>query len=675
MNRSYWLAVLLLHPAVLAAAEPLPRPEVTGLKNPESVAVGPDGKVYISVIGEFDKDGDGAVLVMDKGKAVPWVTGLDDPKGLAVFQKWVYVADKKRVWRIDQAGKATVFVTANAFPTPPLFLNDLTVDPESGTLYVSDSGDLKGKGGAVYRITPLGRVETVTNAERAPVLRMPNGLAMDGASHLLLVDFGNQSLFRIKLADGSVEKVTDGVGVADGVVWDNFGRLFISDWKEGRVYVIPRSGDKPILMAEGFKSAADICVDPTGKFLLVPDMQAGTLTALPIRIPGQDVDMTPLPIQTAVAFPKLQWTGWEPLDDKGKPSPLRPITLTGAGDGSNRLFVATQHGVIHVFPNDQNATRTKVFLDIKDRVFYDDKENEQGFLGLAFHPQYKTNREFFVFYTLRQQKTTNVVARYRVSQDDPDRADPASEEVILRIAQRPFWNHDGGTLCFGPDGYLYIALGDGGLANDPFDNAQSLKTILGKILRIDVDHKGQDKNYAIPKDNPFVDRPGARPEIWAYGLRNVWRMAFDRQTGQLWAADVGQNLWEEIDLIEKGGNYGWNRREGRHPFGARGVGLRKDLIEPIWEYYHDVGKSLTGGLVYRGKRLPELAGSYLYGDYVSAKMWALKYDGGQKRVVANRPIADRNLPLLSFGEDDKGEVYFLTYTNSGQGIYWFVRGK
>jgi glucose/arabinose dehydrogenase len=381
-----------------------------------------------------------------------------------------------------------------------------------------------------------------------------------------------------------------------------------------------------------------------------------------------------LAVETAVAFPNLEWTGWKGENDKGQVAPLRPLVLTHAGDGSNRVFVATEQGVIHVFPNDQKAAKTKVFLDLQDRVVYDDNQNEEGFLGLAFHPNYKKNGEFFVFYTTKKAKLTNVISRFRVSKDDPDKADPASEEELLRI-EKPFWNHDGGTLCFGPDGYLYFTHGDGGLANDPFGNGQNLKTLLGKILRIDVDHKDTDKNYAIPKDNPFVDQSDARPEIWAYGLRNVWRMAFDRKTGKLWASDVGQNLYEEIDLIVRGGNYGWNLREGLHPFGDKGVGPRKDLIDPIWEYHHDIGKSLTGGTVYRGPRISELDGAYLYADYVSGKIWALRYDEAKKSVVANQRIREPNVPIMSFGEDEKGEIYFMTYSATGKGIYWFVRAE
>jgi glucose/arabinose dehydrogenase len=414
------------------------------------------------------------------------------------------------------------------------------------------------------------------------------------------------------------------------------------------------------------------CLTPDGKSILVPDVKAGTITAIPTGDPKNPIDETPLTFATEIAFPDLQWSGWSGETAAGKPNPLRPLVLTHANDNSGRNFVATEHGVIHVFPNDQAAKATKVFLDIQSKVRYDEKSNEEGFLGLAFHPDYKRTGEFFVFYTTKDPGHHNVLSRFRVSKDDPDRADPASEEVLLRIEHK-YWNHDGGTVIFGPDGFLYLVLGDGGLGNDPDGNGQNLGVLLGKILRIDVNRKDGDKPYGIPKDNPFVGRTGARPEIFAYGLRNVWRMAFDRPTGRFWAADVGQNLYEEIDLIEKGGNYGWGIREGLHPFGPMGVGPRPDIIEPIWEYDHEVGKSITGGAVYRGSRFPELAGMYLYADYVSAKIWALKYDEKAKRVVANRPIGDPHKPIMSFGEDDKGELYLMTYAQDGRGIYRFVR--
>ncbi|HET6424570.1 MAG TPA: PQQ-dependent sugar dehydrogenase [Planctomycetaceae bacterium] len=392
-----------------------------------------------------------------------------------------------------------------------------------------------------------------------------------------------------------------------------------------------------------------------------------------------DVETSPLPVKPVLAFPELKFDKWEP-DVNGKPSPLRPILLTHAGDGSNRLFVPQQQGQVHVFTNKGEAQTTKIFLDISSKVLYKDNENEQGLLGLAFHPKYKQNGEFFIYYSTKEPLLTTVISRFKVSKDDPNKADPASEQEIFRLTH-PFWNHKGGTICFGPDGFLYVAIGDGGAGNDPFNNAQNLQTPLGKILRIDVDKKDSGLAYGIPKDNPYVNviaaggkQPIARPEVWAYGLRNVWRMAFDRQTGDLWAADVGQNVWEEINIIEKGGNYGWNLRESKHVFTPNGNGTNSSLIDPIWEYHHDIGKSITGGHVYRGKKVSQLAGYYLYGDYVSAKLWALKYDPKTKTVTENRSIAYEGTPLqvISYGEDEEGEVYLTIVSPTGQGIYKFV---
>ncbi len=276
-------------------------------------------------------------------------------------------------------------------------------------------------------------------------------------------------------------------------------------------------------------------------------------------------------------------------------------------------------------------------------------------LGVAFHPQFKQNGQFFLYYTTRKAPHTSVVSRFRTLAGDPTKADPQSEEELLRIPQ-PYWNHNGGGLAFGPDGHLYIALGDGGFKDDPHGNGQNLETLLGSILRIDVNRKDPGRNYAIPPDNPFVGRPKAQPEIFAYGFRNVWGMSFDPATGVLWAADVGQDLWEEIDLVVKGGNYGWKLREGFHKF-KDGADPRPDLIEPIWEYHHDIGKSITGGVVYRGKKWPELVGCYLYADYVTNKVWALRYDPQQRKVVANYSLQDAKMPIISFGVDGEGEVY------------------
>ena len=649
-----------------AAAEEKPQPLVTGLKRPTAV-VAWDGRVYVADRSELGKTGDGRILVLEGGKAVPFVTGLNHPMGLAAYNEWLFATDEKRVWRIDKKGKITEFVAEQAFPVPPQGLSPVTVD-EQGNLYVTDVA-----GGALFRIDPKGKVTLLTDAKRTPGLMAAPGLVMDGLSFLLVGNVRGE-LHRIKIADGGSVKVAEGLGSATSLAWDHHGCLYVGGMLNGKVHVIRRPGEDPVLLASGLGGVADIGLDPTGKFLLVSDIDNGTVKVIPARVPGKEVDESPLPLETAVAFPDLKWEGWEPTTPQGKLNPLRLILLTHAGDGSNRVFAATEQGVIHVFPNDQKAAKTKVFLDLRDRVKYDDKENEEGFLGLAFHPRYKENGEFFVFYTTKKAKLTNIVSRFRVSKDDPDRADPASEEVLLTI-EKPYWNHDGGTLCFGPDGYLYLTHGDGGLANDPKKNGQNLKTLLGKVLRIDVDHKDAGKNYAVPKDNPFAGREDAAGEIWAYGLRNVWRMSFDRKTGALWAGDVGQNLYEEIDLIVKGGNYGWSRREGLHPFGADGADAGKDFIEPIWEYDHVVGKCIIGGHVYRGSLLPELDGHYLYADYVTNRLWALRYDEDNKRVTANRTLKAPGIAVLSFGEDEKGEVYLVAEAANGKGIYRIVRSK
>lgn len=350
----------------------------------------------------------------------------------------------------------------------------------------------------------------------------------------------------------------------------------------------------------------------------------------------------------------------------------RPIVMTHAGDGSGRFFIASQLGQIYVLESSDSKEDPEMFLDLSDRVSYSDKQNEEGLLGLAFHPEFKENGRLYVYYTTNTEPHVSIVSSFLVDRADPSKADPQSEVEIMRVPQ-PFWNHNGGTIAFGPDGFMYIALGDGGGARDPMGNGQNLGNVFGAILRIDVDRTEAGKRYAIPEDNPFVKTEGAKPEIYAYGLRNPWRIAFDRETGLLWCADVGQDLWEEIDIIEKGGNYGWSVREGAHPFGDNGEEANAEkFIEPIFEYHHELGKSITGGNVYRGKQLPELIGVYLYGDYVSGRLWGLRYDAEAKKVTAVHPIdvADGPIAMITFGEDEAGETFF---SDSAGRIYGFVR--
>ena len=373
-----------------------------------------------------------------------------------------------------------------------------------------------------------------------------------------------------------------------------------------------------------------------------------------------------------LAFPNLEWDQWEPVDEAGKLRPLRLMELTFANDGSNRLFAASQLGEIWTFENRSDVKESHLFLDLREKVkdFSSRGANEQGLLGLAMHPEFKDNGLFYVYYT-HPTEQKSIISRFKVSSTDPNKADPDSEQIVMEIDQ-PFANHNGGAIEFGPDGYLYVALGDGGDRNDPQGNGQNLSTLLGSILRIDVDQPGDGKNYDIPADNPFINLPGARPEIYAFGVRNPWRIAFDKKTGTLWAGDVGQELWEEVVVIEKGGNYGWSGREGSHAFGNRAA--VKDVPsprEPVWEYDHQIGKSITGGRVYNSSRLPELNGKYLYADYVTGTVWALTYDAESGRVQRNEQVVPESIAVLAFGEDQNGEVYYLTNSSRGECIYRF----
>ncbi len=378
-----------------------------------------------------------------------------------------------------------------------------------------------------------------------------------------------------------------------------------------------------------------------------------------------------LPVQAVEAFPGLEWDQWEPVDEAGKVTPMRPIVMTHANDGSGRLFIATQAGQIHVLPEGPESKKSVLFADFTTKVAPYKKANEEGFLGLAFHPEYASNGRFYVYYTSIADPHLSVVSQFQVSKSNPNQADMQSEKILWTL-QQPFGNHNGGTIAFGPDGYLYIGLGDGGSADDPFDNGQNLETALGSLLRIDVNSTTGNKAYGIPADNPFVNHEKALPEIFAYGFRNIWRLSFDRLTGDLWVADVGQNLWEEINVVEAGKNYGWNRYEGNHPFGNRALEDAADAIPPIWEYDHGTGKSITGGFVYRGKQVSALEGKYLYADFVTGKLWALDYDVKAGKVRKNWEIPSDKLPVLTFGEDQEGEIYFSVESASGRGIYRFA---
>ncbi len=327
----------------------------------------------------------------------------------------------------------------------------------------------------------------------------------------------------------------------------------------------------------------------------------------------------------------------------------RPLGLAHAGDGSGRLFIVEQTGQIRVRKGKRLLSAP--FLDLSDRV---PCCREQGLLGLVFHPGYSENGFFYVSYT--DPQGDSVISRFSVS-EDPDRADPESEAVILAFDQ-PGVTHNNGHLAFGPDGLLYIGAGDGGGAGDEDNNAQNLGTLLGKILRIDVDRGAP---YAIPPDNPFVGEPGAQDEIWAYGLRNPWRFSFDRLTGDLFIGDVGQTDWEEVDrqpAASRGGeNYGWRRMEGAHCFNPPVDCEDPSLTLPILEYSHEEGCSVTGGFRYRGSRLVEHFGTYVFGDFCSGRVWGAVPDGSGG--WARSTLLDSSRLISSFGEDQSGELYLV----------------
>jgi glucose/arabinose dehydrogenase len=341
----------------------------------------------------------------------------------------------------------------------------------------------------------------------------------------------------------------------------------------------------------------------------------------------------------------------------GLPTITRPVELTAPDDATNRIFVVSQSGVIHQFSNTAGVTAKTVFLDVTSKVV---SNGEMGLLGLAFAPDYKTSGYFYISYVRRSPALETVIARYKVSAGDPNVADPNSEEILLTYAQ-PFENHKGGKLAFGNDKFLYIATGDGGSGGDPNRNGQNKKALLGKILRIDVSKAGSGTKYAIPADNPFADNTeGFRAEIYAYGLRNPWRFCIDGTTGLLWAADVGQAKQEEIDIIERGGNYGWNQMEGNECYTANCD--KSGSVLPIWSYGRSDGGSITGGYVSRDKSLPGLDGRYIYGDFISGNIWALTT--ANKVAVTNDLIGKVDGgSLSSFGEDSQKNLYILNYSN------------
>jgi glucose/arabinose dehydrogenase len=393
----------------------------------------------------------------------------------------------------------------------------------------------------------------------------------------------------------------------------------------------------PLLLACGaFSDSVTPTATPLSPTAITPATQT---ESSPQTEPPTTTPQTETPSATNVSqFPDAAAYEWR-LIASGL---TRPVDLQSAYDGSGRLFIIEKYGVIRLFKD--GLLLQEPFLNIDDRV--NDRGNEMGLLGFAFHPNFEQNGYFYVNYTGEGGHT--FISRFQASGDT---ADPNSETILLTVNQ-PYPNHNGGAVTFGPDGYLYLGLGDGGAGGDPLKNGQNTESLLGKILRIDVD---QGDPYAIPADNPFGN------EVWAYGLRNPWRISFDQMTGDLWIGDVGQNVWEEIDYLPagspSGANFGWSIMEASYGYDGE---AQPGLLLPAAEYSHDFGCSVTGGYVYRGA-MPEWNGVYLYGDYCSGIIWGLINVNGQWQ---SQVLFEAGTTITSFGQDESGEVYLLSDTGN-----------
>jgi glucose/arabinose dehydrogenase len=419
----------------------------------------------------------------------------------------------------------------------------------------------------------------------------------------------------------------------------------VNEWQVG--YHQPVSSPRSFALLLVCLLALASCQATTGQ---APAAPGANRPSAPQR-PPNSTDVSSEAILASAFNPAAVRLTLEPITTAAR----EPTGVFSAYDGSGRLFILERGGRILVLRDGQLLSQP--FLDISPLVL--SGFSEQGLLGIAFHPRYRENGYFYVNYTARNGDDT--VARYSVS-SNADVADPGTGAVMLAIPD-PAPNHNGGNLVFGPDGYLYIGFGDGGGGGDQFGNGQNMEALLGKMLRVDVDAAFP---YGIPPDNPFVGSPRARPEIWAYGLRNPWRYAFDPATGNLFIADVGQNRYEEIHLQPAGvggQNYGWPIMEGLHCFPETRACNRSGLELPIAEYDHALGCSITGGYVYRGSAYPDAQGGYIYGDFCSGRIWVLYLaDGGAWRQMQ---LMQMQLGISSFGEDETGELYVASLEPSG----------
>ena len=387
---------------------------------------------------------------------------------------------------------------------------------------------------------------------------------------------------------------------------------------------------------------------PTATPTPTPSPTAPAETPTPTPTPGVAAGLVP-------AFP-------------GLPEYDRPIALIDV-PGHDLFLIVLQEGRVLAVPRYGPYDEPRTVHDQRERTACC---NEEGLLSVALDPDFPSNGYAYAYYSTETTTRITRLSRFATTGvGDTFAFDDGSELVILEVAQ-PYGNHNGGTVLFGPDGMLYLGYGDGGAANDPFGHGQNLGSLLGAMIRIDVRNASPDEPYAIPPDNPFLDRDAVPPEVWAYGLRNPWRMSFDRETGLLWAGDVGQNEVEEVSVVESGGNYGWNIMEGSRCFDPPQGCDRTGLTLPVWEYSHAFGCSITGGYVYRGNAIPELRGWYLYSDYCNGLIWAIPADAAVEGGFIEPVLLWAGGPnaVVSFAEDSEGELYVISF--HADGIYRIV---
>jgi glucose/arabinose dehydrogenase len=633
------------------------QPDLKAIRTAEGLVIAPDGTLYFTQ--PFGAGSSGFLGRYKPPYTAPELQWVDlGGKALGIThdpeRKILYVGsrDRKKLLAVLLAEHPLVIELADVEPT----INGVTLGPDRAVYYTDQ------KGGHVYRVTADG---TKTQVTRGPI-EDANGLAFGPDRNLYVLTFAKAKVTRLELAGGK-EKRRDafaevtGARNADGITFDEKGRLYVT---AGALFRISADGKKVESLGDAYGANADFGVGELGCADLYTAGNGKGIMRVAADTPGMKVLWHQPKVKLAEKVPPPAPPPAVPAKLAGKIK-LERITddttdalglVAPPGEPVGRLFIVEKQGPIRILRGKTFAP--KPFLDLTGKVSLWKRDNsEQGLLSLAFHPQYQKNGRFYIHYTDLDWKTR--VVEYRVSKEDPDRADPASARDLL-VLDQPYDNHNGGDLEFGPDGKLYVLLGDGGAGGDPHYMAQNKKSPLGKALRFDVD----------------ADKPA--PEVVGSGLRNPWQYSFDRKTGDLYIADVGQNLVEYIHFIPKrrlGGpnNFGWNTQEGKHCYQAKSCD-RKGFVQPVMEYPHSEGCSITGGYAYRGKALPELAGVYFYSDYCTALLRSFRIKNGKAVDSWDWKAAldpdGQMAQVAAFGEDQDGELYVVTHAKS---IFKFAR--